>query len=53
MEEKKLSFDLWEKLTPKVDWHGRGATAEDLNEMILIGLDGFFGHVASVFFRGN
>ena len=53
MEEKKLSFDLWEKLTPKVDWHGRGATAEDLNKMILEGLDGFFGHVASVFFRGN
>ena len=54
-EEKELSFNLWEKLklTPKVNGHGRGTTAEDPNEMILEGLDGFFGHVALVFFRGN
>ena len=52
-EEKELSFDLWEKLTPKVDWHGWGASAEDSDKMVLEGLDGFFGHVASVFVRGN
>jgi len=45
--------DLWEKLTQKVDWHGWGASAEDSNEMVLEGLDGFFRHVAPVFLRGN
>ena len=44
---------VWAKLTPEVDWHGWGASAEDSNEVILEGLDGFFGHVASVFVRGN
>jgi hypothetical protein len=52
-EEKELTFDLWEKLTPQMDWHGWGASAEDSNEVILEGLDSFFGHVASVFVRGN
>ena len=53
MEEKELSFDLWEKLTPKVDWHGWGASTEDSDEMVLEGLDGFFCHVVSVFIGGN
>jgi len=48
-EEKELLLDLWEKLTPKVDWHGWGASAEDSDKMVLEGLDGFFRHVASVF----
>jgi hypothetical protein len=48
-EEKELSFDLWEKLTPEVDWHGWGASAEDSDEMVLEGLYGFFCHVVSVF----
>jgi hypothetical protein len=48
-EEKELSFGLWEKLKPKVNWHGWGAS----NEMVLEGLDGFFRHVASVFLGGN
>ena len=52
-EEKELPFNLWEKSTPKVDWHGWGASAEDSNEMVLEGLDCFFCHVASVFLGGN
>jgi hypothetical protein len=30
----------------------RGATAEDSNEVILEGLNGFFGHIALVFLGG-
>ena len=52
-EEKELLLDLWEKLTPKVDWHGWGASTEDSDKMALEGLDGFFRHVASVFLGGN
>ena len=52
-EEKELSFDLWEKLTPKVDWHGWGAFTEDSNKMVHEGLDGFSRHVALVFLGGN
>ena len=51
-EEKELTFDLREKLTPQMDWHGWGASAEDSDEMVLEGLDGFFRHVASVFLGG-
>ncbi len=36
-EEKELSFDLSEKLTPKVDWHGWGTSVEDSDEMDLKG----------------
>ncbi len=36
-----------------MDWHGRGSAAENSNEVTLEGLDGFFGHVALVFFRGD
>jgi hypothetical protein len=36
-----------------MEWHGWGAAAEDTNEMILEGLDGFFSHDASVFLGGN
>ncbi len=52
-EEKEFSFDLWEKLTPKVDWHGWCASTDDSNKMVLEGLDGFFRHVALVFLGGN
>ena len=40
-KKEELLFDLWEKLTPEMDWHGGGTTAEDSNEVILEGLDGF------------
>ena len=36
-----------------MDWHRWGATAEDTDDVILEGLDGFFSHVASVFLGGN
>jgi hypothetical protein len=36
-----------------MDWHGWGAFAEDSDEMILEGLDGFFSHVALVFLGGD
>ena len=35
-----------------MDWHGGGTTAEDSNEVILEGLNGFFGHIALVFLGG-
>jgi hypothetical protein len=35
-----------------MDWHGGGATTEDSDEVILEGLNGFFGHIASVFLGG-
>ena len=35
-----------------MDWHGGGATAEDSNKVILEDLNGFFGHIASVFLGG-
>ncbi len=52
-EEEELLFNLWEKLTPKVDWHGWGASADDSNKMVLEGLGGFFCHVVLVFLGGN
>ncbi len=52
-EEKELLFDLWEKLTPKVDWHGWCTSADDSDKMVLEGLDGFFRHVALVFLGGD
>ncbi len=33
-----------------MDWHGRGEAAENSDEVILEGVDGFFCHVALVFF---
>ena len=36
-----------------MDWHGRGTAAENSDEVILEGLDGFFSHVALVLFRGD
>ncbi len=35
-----------------MDWHGGGATAEVSNEVILEGLNGFFGHIALVLIGG-
>jgi hypothetical protein len=35
-----------------MDWHGGGATAEDSDKVILEGLNGFYGHIASVFLGG-
>jgi hypothetical protein len=52
-KKEELPFNLWENLTPSVDWHGWGATAEDSNRVILEGLNGFFSHVALVFLGGN
>jgi hypothetical protein len=51
--KEELPFNLWEKLTPQVDWHGWGTTAEDSEEMILEGLNGFFSHVVLVFLGGD
>ena len=36
-----------------MDPHRRGAAAENSDELILEGLDGFFSHVSLVFFRGG
>ncbi len=35
-----------------MDWHGGGATADDSDEVILEGLNVFFGHVALVLLGG-
>jgi hypothetical protein len=52
-KEEELSFDLGEKLTPQVDWHGQGTTAEDPNEMILEGLNSLLCYVALMLLRGD
>jgi hypothetical protein len=41
LEEKKLSFYLWEKLAPEVERGGRGTATEDANKVVLECLDGF------------
>jgi hypothetical protein len=41
------------KMAPKMDGHGCSASAEYSNEVILEGLNGFFGHVALVVIWGD
>ena len=52
-KKEELPFNLWEKLTPQVDWHRWGATVEDSNKVILEGLNCFFSHVTLVFLGGD
>ena len=44
---------MWKELTPEVDGHGVGATAENTDKMVLEGLDGAFCHVAVMVVRRN
>ncbi len=53
LEEKKLSFYLWEKLTPEGQRESRGTATEDADEVVLECMDGFFSHVASMVVQGK
>ncbi len=52
-KEKQLTFDLGEKLAPKMHWHGGGASAEYADHVVLEHLDGLLGEVAAMIIRGD
>jgi hypothetical protein len=52
-KEKQLTFDLGEKLAPKMNWHGGQASAEYADHVVLERLDGLLGKVAVIVVRGD
>jgi hypothetical protein len=53
VQEKQLTFDLGEKLAPKMYWHGGRASAEYADHVVLERLDGFLGKVAAMVVGGD
>jgi hypothetical protein len=51
--EKQLTFNLREKLAPKMHWHGGRASAEYTDHVVLERLDGLFGKVATMVIGGD
>ncbi len=52
-KEKQLTFDLGEKLAPKMHWHGGQASAEYADHVVLECLDGLLGKVAAMVVGGD
>ncbi len=52
-QEKQLTFNLGEKLAPKMHRHGGQASAEHADHVVLECLDGFLGKVAAMVIMGD
>ncbi len=48
-----MAFDLGEKLAPKMHQHGRQASAEYADHVVLEHLDGLLGKVTTTVVRGD
>ncbi len=53
MKEKQLTFDLGEKLAPKMHRHGGQASAEHADHVVLEHLDGLLGQIAPMVIVGD
>ncbi len=52
-KEKQLTFDLGEKLAPKMHWHGGQASTEYADHVVLERLDGLLGKVVAMVVKGD
>ena len=53
MAETELALHLWKELAPEVEGELVVCVADDGNEVILPGLNGFFGNVAAMIVRSQ